>query len=45
MGYGYLTLTATTKILRFAFTQVANSGARTPYDKLITVDFKSHKIL
>jgi Calcineurin-like phosphoesterase len=44
MGYGYLTLTATAKILRFAFNQVADSGARTPYDKVITVDLKSHKI-
>ena len=44
MGYGYLTLTATPKILRFAFTQVENSGARKPFDKIITVDIKSHKI-
>ena len=44
MGYGYLTLTATTKTLKFAFTQVANNGARTPYDKVITVNLKTHTI-
>jgi hypothetical protein len=43
-GYGYLTITATTKQLKFAFTQVENSGARKPYDKAITLNLKTHKI-
>lgn len=44
MGYGYLTVTATSKNLRLAFTQVDNSGARKAFDKVITVDLKTHQI-
>lgn len=43
-GYGYLTVTAESKQIKFAFTEVENSGARKPYDKLITLNLKTHKI-
>jgi 3',5'-cyclic AMP phosphodiesterase CpdA len=45
MGYGYLTVTATLNNLQFAFTQVDNTGARMPFDKVITVDLITHKII
>ena len=45
MGYGFLKLTVTSKKLQIAFTQVENSGARKPYDKVITVDLEKHKII
>jgi hypothetical protein len=45
MGYGYLTVTATLNNLLFAFTQIENSGARTAFDKVITVDLKTHQIV
>jgi hypothetical protein len=45
MGYGYLTMTVTPKILRFAFMQVENSGARHPFDKVITVDLNKHQLI
>ena len=45
MGYGYLTVTANPKQLILSFTQVALSGAKTIFDKKITVDLATNKII
>ncbi len=44
MGFGYLTITASRKQLKFAFMQVADSGAKTPFDKVVTLDLTTHRL-
>lgn len=43
-GFGYLTVTASPQKIVFSFTEVDNSGARKPYDKVVTVNLKTHQI-
>ncbi|HEY8733489.1 MAG TPA: metallophosphoesterase, partial [Puia sp.] len=43
-GFGYLTVIASSQYIKFSFTEVANNGARKPYDKVVTVDLQTHQI-
>lgn len=45
VGYGYLTVTASLKQVSFFFTQVDLAGAKKGFDKKITVDLATNKII
>ena len=45
VGFGYLTITATSKQLTIFLTQVDQNGAKTPFDKKIIVDLNTNKIV
>lgn len=44
MGYGYLSVTVTSKIIKFAFTQVDGAGKKSSFDKIIRVDLNTRQL-